>query len=111
MHHRDNRHREGADGAEQTFEWIVVAQRVASSPGKIGDVMASGPDVHARRGAEHDCAHVLGSQAMTSMSFPGEDATRWATTIHSKVCSAPSAPSRCRLSRLCMVRCGAERWT
>ena len=65
----DDRKREGADGAEQLFERVVVAQRVAPATGKFVNVMAGGPDAQSGRRAEHNGAHALGSQALE----PGDD--------------------------------------
>jgi hypothetical protein len=64
MHHREDRSREGADGAEELLERIVVSQRIAPAAGKFVDVLASGPDLQSRRGAEHNGTHVHGSQAV-----------------------------------------------
>ena len=56
---------------------VVVAERVAAAPGKLIDVMASRPDVHSRRGAEHNGARVLGLQARErgdeAVCHPGAD--------------------------------------
>jgi hypothetical protein len=60
-----------------------------------------------RAARRRDCAS--GRPAMPSTNFPVAGATRWATTIRSNNCSAPSAPSRFRSSPWCTARCGAER--
>jgi len=64
VHHGEDRRRESADRAEEFFERVVVAQRIAPAAGKFIDVMTGGPDVHSRRGAEHNSAHALSSQAL-----------------------------------------------
>ena len=64
VHHGDDGRGEGADGADQPFQRIVVAQRVPAPRAEATDVMASGPDVHSRRGTEHDRAHLPGPQAL-----------------------------------------------
>jgi hypothetical protein len=67
VHHREDRRRESADRAEEFFKRVVVAQRIAPAAGVFIDVMTGGPDVHSRRGAEHNSAHTLGSQALEAV--------------------------------------------
>ena len=64
MHHGHHGRGEGADGADQLFQRVVVAQRVPLARGELADVMAGRPDVHARRGAQHDRADLTGAHAL-----------------------------------------------